>query len=961
MGGRLFLRVAALVLSFSSQAALCEGPVSASSTAHRRVAEARERGYWVVAEGDHLFRISRLLASDESEVPRLAQELHASNSGAFMLGDRGKLVVGARLRLPERYRTAGAARSVERGSAPGSTAGSVASAVESRKSSATGKAVSPVAESAPAEPPVATAPAASPSFPTAAPVIALPLPSQPSPAPVSGISVPPGSPSVTRPLPSPRPSGAERAVPFDVTINSAKAGTWLFVERGGELYAPRDAFDEWRVQLSDDAKPIDFKGQKYWPLSSVPGFKSRVDFASQSVDLLFSPEAFSALRLTTEVSKRPPLSPVLPSVFFNYDVNYNGSRLRDAPSLNDLGVIAEVGVSGSWGVLTSTQVGRNLTGEDALGNSRSFLRLDTTLTHDFPDKNVTLRVGDSITRAGVWGRNVFFGGIQVGTNFALTPGFITQPLPTLLGTSVAPSTVELYINDVLRQVSSVPTGPFAIDNFPLMTGSGEARLVVRDLLGRETVIVQPFFANSRLLATGLSDWSFEAGTVRQDYGNASNNYGSGFAGGMWRHGYSDELTVEGRAEASRQVRTLGLGFSVALPWQFLGSAAYVASDHEVAGRGSLWVVGVEREQLHSSFAFQAKGATSRFHLLGQDLEVHPFKLQLAGNWTYYTDNAGSVGLGFATISGFDDLEISTVSGNYSVNIGSHGSLTLTATRAIAGGSGTAVGLSYMLPLERNRIASASATRRDGRNDAFVTASQNPTVETDRGWRLLAGKVQDREQAEGGLYFRGRYGTISGEVSASRDQSTVRLGTTGGVVMADGNLFVTRRMDQGFAVAEVKGYPNVGIGLGSTMLTRTDANGVALIPDLWPYTKNSIRINPNELPVNAQIESIEQVAVPSYRGGVKVTFPVRGGRGALLKIVLEDGEVAPPGAIVVIEGDSMEHYVARRGESFVTGLEAGSRVLLKWKDRQCVLDVVLPPEKPEEFPRVGPLLCKGVTR
>ena len=45
-----------------------------------------------------------------------------------------------------------------------------------------------------------------------------------------------------------------------------------------------------------------------------------------------------------------------------------------------------------------------------------------------------------------------------------SPGFITQPIPVITGQSSAPSTVELYVNDALRQTSQVPTGPFTIEN-----------------------------------------------------------------------------------------------------------------------------------------------------------------------------------------------------------------------------------------------------------------------------------------------------------------------------------------------------------------------------------------------------------------------------------------------------------------------------------------------------------------
>jgi len=200
-----------------------------------------------------------------------------------------------------------------------------------------------------------------------------------------------------------------------------------------------------------------------------------------------------------------------------------------------------------------------------------------------------------------------------------------------------------------------------------------------------------------------------------------------------------------------------------------------------------------------------------------------------------------------------------------------------------------------------------------------------------------------------------------EISNSPDQTTLRLGATGGVVFADGHLFATRRVNDSFAVAEVAGYGDVGIGLGANILTKTDPDGVALIPRLIAYQNNSVRIDANELPINAELDSIEQVAVPAWRSAVKVVFPVRKGRGALLKIVLDDGEVAPAGAIVQIEGDKQEFYVARRGEAFVTGLQNNNRVLLNWKDKQCKFEVTLPPETPDETPRLGPLLCKGVAR
>jgi outer membrane usher protein len=95
--------------------------------------------------------------------------------------------------------------------------------------------------------------------------------------------------------------------------------------------------------------------------------------------------------------------------------------------------------------------------------------------------------------------------------------------------------------------------------------------------------------------------------------------------------------------------------------------------------------------------------------------------------------------------------------------------------------------------------------------------------------------------------------------------------------------------------------------------------------------------------------------------VKVKFPVRSGRGALLKVALDDGQVAPAGAIVRIEGDKEEFYVARRGEAYVTGLQPESRLVLEWNGQRCRFAVQLPPPDKDVIPRLGPFACHGVSR
>ncbi|GAB3665329.1 fimbria/pilus outer membrane usher protein [Ramlibacter alkalitolerans] len=751
----------------------------------------------------------------------------------------------------------------------------------------------------------------------------------------------------------------DRIVPLEATVNGDRVGTWPFVERQGALFAGADAIEEWRLRRPADSVPIRVRGKDFHPLSAFAGYSARVNYATLTVELSFSPDAFTGTRLVLERElQRPQASPVLPTVFLNYDLNLQRSASRGGPGVTDLGALLELGVSGPWGVFTTSEVGRNLSG-GLPGQPTQAVRLESTFTHHLPARNLSLRLGDSSTRPGLWGRSVYFGGVQFGTNYALTPGFITQPLPLLSGVSAAPSTVELYVNDVLRKVSQVPAGPFVVDNTLGLTGSGEARLVVRDVLGREVVVVQPFFTSVQLLAPGLDDWSVETGLVRENLGLASADYGQRFAAGTWRRGLTQWLTLEGRTEWTRGQRTLGAGAIAAAPGDLLVRGAVARSMNDRIGDGGFWLLALERQWLQAALTVQASGASRDYRELGvSDLQL-PTRAQLAANLTRQFGNV-SLGAGFARIERYDQPGVTTLGFNFGYRFeNSPATLNGNLSKVLGQGGGTSLGVTLQVPLDRQRFTSLAVSSHGGVQDVYATAARFPSEPGELGWRVLGGRLNEEAHAEAGLDYAGSHGRVYSDVSASPSQQSLRLGASGGMALAAGRAFFSRRIEESFAVVSLKGYPGVGVGLGSTVMTQTDSDGIAFLPYLSSYQANQVRLNAQDLPISAELDSIEHVVVPSWRSAVLVDFPVRSGRAALVRMQQDDGEPVPAGAQVRIEGQKEEVYVGRRGEAFVTGLQPANRLDVHWSGGRCSLALALPPAANDDVLRIGPLPCRSV--
>lgn len=385
----------------------------------------------------------------------------------------------------------------------------------------------------------------------------------------------------------------------------------------GRAYVSGTDLNAWHLRQPSVA-PRRYRDTDYYALDAIAGLSYRVDDCQQELLIDGAPAIFRHTIVEGITTASEPPVPASPGGFLNYDMQWD-----DQPDDRYFSGLFEVGIFGGQGVATSSFVRNYDTAQQA-----QWLRLDTTWARDWPERLQSLRLGDAVTRAGALGRPVRFAGVQWGTNFSTQPGFISFPMPTLHGEAALPSTVDVYVNNVLRLHRDLPPGPFAISSVPVVSGSGEVSLVVRDLLGRETQISQPYYASQTLLREGLHDFSFELGALRQDYGLRSARYGHGIGVATYRSGLSDTFTGKLRAELSGKQQAAGAMGRMLWPAWGTFEAGTVLSRSDTRDDGAQLVLGIERRSRSFSLALRTQLASSDFIQLGMP-EDRPAPRQIA--------------------------------------------------------------------------------------------------------------------------------------------------------------------------------------------------------------------------------------------------------------------------------------------------------------------------------------------
>ena len=700
----------------------------------------------------------------------------------------------------------------------------------------------------------------------------------------------------------------------------------------------------WRFRIPEVASQ-DYQGDVFYPLDGFGKLTYQVDETTQVINIVAPADLFLNTTYNNATVSPTPVSSTLGG-FLNYDgaVQYDQQKLQ-------LGALTELGVFNSWGVGVMTLAGKDLS------DTNHIVRLDDTWTTDIPDSMTSLRFGDNNSRSGQWGGAVHFGGIQWATNFTTQPRFIPFPTLAVAGEAVLPSTVDVFVNNALQLRTDVPIGPFSITNVPVLTGQGDARIVVKDLLGREQVITQPYYVTPQLLSQGVKSFSYEAGLVRQNYGLDSLNYGRTFTSGTFRYGLSDQFTGEAHGEFLQMQQTMGVSGSYLYPELGIFNLS-IAGSHSDYGLSPLVAASFQRQLRWLNFALSTRLAGKNYTQIG----LRPDALAPSAISSISTGvsfgSYGSLGIGYIQQNNRDktDVNIGTIS--YNVSFGNIGSVSLGYLTTLDGEPNSNISLTFTTSLGDKTSASLSGVDQQNSKLATLQVQQGVPRGNGMGYRVIASEGSS-ERFGAAVNLQNNVGLYNAEVSYAGGQTAYRGNISGGVAMMGLRPpTFSRRLTNSFAMVHVPGIPNVRVYTDNQEVGVTDANGDLLIPQLRAYQRNPIRIEQADLPFDAQFSNLEHEAVPFFRSGYDVNFAIKRSRGALLTLLLGDGKPLPSGALVHIIGQEEEFPVALRGEVFITGMQADNKLRTNWQGQSCEFSVAFP-EGEDPLPNLGTFTCLGV--
>lgn len=500
-------------------------------------------------------------------------------------------------------------------------------------------------------------------------------------------------------------------------------------------------------------------------------------------------------------------------------------------------------------------------------------RTQTNLTYDDIPHLARLSIGDIAPAVGTGSTTAKLIGVQWARRFEFDPATSAQPTFNWSGQVRTPSTVDILVDGVRVKTFSVGPGPFDLRELAYFGGLRNVEVVIRDRAGAETRLNVPYYFASELLASGRDSFDVAGGVAD----SAASTRQWSFSG-QYRRGLTDNVTLGAATEAKASYQSARIDTGIRHEWigTLLATAAASKSRGDstrfAATAAHNWSSGRLASQVNA--AWQARG----FGVDGEASSTARMLMRrVAASGSFSFDSQRSASINFSRSTFAAGAPEGIVSLRAAQGWGRGGNVWASISRIQQDGHRTtaaSVGLS--VPLGQYWSVSSSYAAQSGEVSAISLRASR--ADAGDGWsdlRIAAEHRGDSTMLDTFVQRPMSYGMMALSARAEQRGGTSDLSAearfSGALAWAERQFWLSPPIAQAFAIVDAAGVAGVRVMHNNQLAGLTNEGGKLLIPNLAAYASNQVRIDDRDIPMEIELNAVQQEVAPRLYAGAKVEF------------------------------------------------------------------------------------------
>lgn len=596
--------------------------------------------------------------------------------------------------------------------------------------------------------------------------------------------------------------------------------------------------------------------------------------------------------------------------------------------------------------------------------------LNTYLQRDIPQIGGRLTLGDTNT-SGEQFDSISFRGMQLANVEQMMPESQRGYAPLITGVARTNAKVQVLQQGRLIYETTVPPGPFEINDLYPTGYSGNLEVVIAEADGtlqRQTV---PYASMSNLLRPGTHHYSVTLGEIRKGWVNNEPE----FMEMTYRRGLTNWLTgyagLQGNSFYQAGQGGLALGTPIgAVSFDVTHAKTHLPSQYGEYGN---YLSGQSYQLKYSQYIQETRSnislAAYRFSTDGyMDLLSAMQLRELVDNTPQSSllrrpKNRLGVTANQAMPERWGSFYLSTWQQNYWNSEGTDRqyqigysnqigrvSYTLSANRNRNGlgdfENRYMLNLSIPLGSDRNRSQMSINLNKDpgGVLREQMTVSGSALDDRSLSYSASASHANKGGGSTGSLNstWRAPYASLQGTVSKGQNYHSASAGINGAAVFHSGGATLTPYSGDTMALIEAKGAK--GAKVGGYPGIEIDRFGYAVVPYLSAYEMNEVTLDPKGAGDDIEFENTSHKVAPYSGAVVKVDFTTTRGMGLLITLT-DAGKRVPFGADVLDDGNNVVGVVGQGKRIYARVVKEAGTLRVRWgaeASQQCDVPYALQP-------------------